>query len=106
VERLVEADDERRHDDHEDVFLDGDAEELDPGPEFDGEDADLEGVPVPDVRQGVERGDGDRGTSERVRAVEEGDRERTERHLRRQVRVVAEDGADVGEHAPAYAPQA
>lgn len=109
MERLVERDDERGHDDHEDVFLDGNPEDVHARPELDGEHADGERVPVPDVRQRVERGDGDAGTTQGVRTVEERERQRAERHFRRQVGVRPEDRADVrdasGEHATGYEPR-
>jgi len=93
----VGADDHRGDDDHEYVFLQGDAEQLDAGPQGDLEDADLQGVPVPEqcgrVEEGGRAGRGPEGAG----VVEKRERDAPPEGLGHQIGVLTEN-ADVGKH--------
>ena len=91
------ADDHRGDDEHKDVFLEGDSEQFDTGPERYLEDAYFEGVPVPDVREGVQNEDGAGGGPERVGVQQQRQRDSPPHNFRHEVCVSAED-RNIGEH--------
>ncbi len=96
---LVDGDDERGDDHREEVFFERDPRDLDPRSELDLEDADLEGVPVPDVGDRIDREHGDGGLPERARTSEQTVGDRPPEDDRREVGVLPEDG-DVRLHGP------
>ncbi len=93
----MKADDEPRDDGHEEVLLERDACDLDPRPEVDREDADLEGVAVPQVGDGVQREDRDGGPPHGVGASQQCEGDRSPEQFRREVGVPSEH-VDVGNH--------
>lgn len=97
-ECLVGADDHRGDDQHEDVFFQRNADQLDACPQRDRENPDFQGVPVPDQRERVE--DGDRPDSLAVDAgvCDQRDRDRPPEQFRDEIRVLTED-ADIGKHS-------
>ncbi len=79
------------------MFLDRNPEQLDARSERNLEDADFEGVPVPDEREGVEHEDRPGGLAVDACVGDQRERDRPPEQFRDEVRVLAEDG-DVGEH--------
>ncbi len=93
----MQADDQRRNDHDEDVFLDRNAKEIHARPQADREDPDCERIPVPDVGDRVEGDDGPGRHPERICPVQQHQRDCPPEELGDEVRVGAEN-ADVGKH--------
>src|SRR5699024_9148206 len=79
-----------------------DPEEVNPGPQADLENTDIECIAVPDVRERVEREDGFGGTTERAGFGKQCIGERAEHDLRHEIRVSTEN-ADIWHHSGGYA---
>ena len=60
-DRFVDPNDQPWNDDHKNVLLEWNARNIDSGSEFDVEDANFEGISVPDVGDGVQCENGNHG---------------------------------------------
>jgi len=99
----VGSDDHRGDDEHEDVLFYGDAEQFDASSHGNLEDADPQGVPVPQERRGIEDGGRPGGGPERPGVGEERECDAPPEDLGHEVRVRAED-RDIGKHVREVGP--